>query len=140
MTKKYVLNEYLFHGLDFKSSKVLAIYSSMESAEQAKNEILEASYPNLQGDTVYIAIFPIETKHENPIQRSENTTKVYVLYAQEVEDRWVLGVFSSPEKVKEAWEKWHNERNPDTVQDGWWVDDEEYAIVECELDQAKVQE
>ena len=67
-------------------------------------------------------------------------TKVYVLYAQEVEDRWVLGVFSSLEKVKEAWAKWHNERNPDTVQDGWWVDDEEYAIVECELDQAKVQE
>ena len=70
-------------------------------------------------------------------------TKVYVLYAQEVEDRWVLGVFSSPEKVKEAWEKWHNERNPDyidldTVKGRWWVDDEDWAIAEYELDQVKV--
>ncbi len=66
-------------------------------------------------------------------------TKVWVLYADEFEDRWVLGVFSSQEKVKEAWEKWHNEKSPDTVQVDWWVDDEEYAIVEYELDQAKVQ-
>jgi hypothetical protein len=68
-------------------------------------------------------------------------TKVYVLYAQEVEDRWVLGVFSSPEKVKEAWEKWHNERDSlQGVDNGWWVDDEEYAILECELNEVKVKE
>ena len=140
MTKKYVLNAYWFRGSDFMSSEVLAIHSSMESAEQAKNEILEAAYPNIRGDTVYVTISPIEIKSEKSIQRSENTTKVYVLYAQEVEDRWVLGVFSSLELVKEAWEKWHAERNPDTVQDGWWVDDEEYAILECELNEVKVRE
>ena len=74
MEKKYILNEYWFHGSDFKSSNVLAIYSSRERAEQAKNEILEAAYPNLHGDTIYIAIIPIEIEHENTIRRSENMT------------------------------------------------------------------
>ena len=66
-------------------------------------------------------------------------TKIWVLYGEEFCSRWVLGVFSSEEKVKEAWKKWYNEKkNPRDLTDDWWVTDEEDAIVEYELDEVKV--
>lgn len=64
---------------------------------------------------------------------------VWVLYADEFEDRWVLGVFSSQEKAKEAWAKWYSEKkNPRDLTEEWWVTDDEDVIIEYELDEVKV--
>ncbi len=62
-------------------------------------------------------------------------TKVWVLYGEKLEDRFVLGVYSSLELAKKYWLEYYKTNNPYiSIDEIWWVDDDKKrAIQEFEV-------